>query len=313
MKFGKLKFYLYLPLILMHSPQSQAAESTSSLPPNWNASKPARLQLMPRWAPPPPPKHASERQDPPELAVPPTSIIGLTGGSPELLGLDFLYKPNRWFAGEFSLAPSWPFDITVEMPSDVVQSDKSNTLAAAYTAFDANFKAHWGPHAQLASRWFIFGGAWYIGGGMGYRQLSITGEAESSLRICTIAEAKKEPPCANDKAALQTRNHLRVEADVKITSVTAAAETGWLWLVGAHQHFGIGFNVGAFKAVKNTFNSSATAELVAPDGTSQEVSGALEELKLKAERDIADKAETELRPFTEKVLPIAHLGLYYAF
>ncbi len=237
--------------------------------------------------------------------------LGLSGSLPELLKLDLIYRLNPSVRLGLSASPGWPFDVTVEMPSDVIRSDKTNTLAAAYTAFDANFKATWGPHVSANAFWHPLGGSWFVMGGGGYRELRLKGSAASQLRICTVAEAIKEPPCGNDQASIQTRNRLEVSANLTLTSWMLAGATGWVWRPWSTWE--ISMALGATKAVSTRPKIDVNAEIVAPDGTPQEVSGSLLELKSKSEQDVAAKAQSELRKFTDMTLPVASIGLGYIF
>jgi hypothetical protein len=209
------------------------------------------------------------------------------------------------------MSPGIPFEITVEMPSDVIKSDKSNTLAAAYTAFDAKFDAAWGPHLGVGLAIRPLSGAWFIQSVVGYRQIGLRGEAESQLRVCTIAEAIKEPPCGNIQQALQTRNRLRVNADAKVNSTIFSASTGWNWKTG--DNWSILLDFGASKAISNTYKVDVEANIVDVDGVPQEVSGALAEMKTKAEKDVSEKAVTELETFSKALLPVLHFGIGYRF
>lgn len=288
---------------------NQAALS-QGLPPNWEAGGNSTLRMRPRTTMRTGSSSAAPgAEDPRESET--AWTLGATISSPELLKIDLRYFLNRTLHFNLSVAPGWPYDVTVEMPSDVIKSDKTNTLAAAYTAFDANFKATWGPHVSLGSFWHPFGGSWFVSTGGGYRELSLKGSASSQLRVCTISEAQKEPPCGNDQASLQTRNHLEVSAKARVTSIMAQASTGWLWRPG--EHWDVFAAVGATRAVSTKLKVNVTAEIVAPDGTPQELSGALHELKLKSEQDVAAKAETELGKFTDQTLPLAALGVAYRF
>ena len=237
--------------------------------------------------------------------------VGIATAFPELLKLDINYTINPDFQLSLTASPGWPYNITVEMPSDVIRSDKTNTLAAAYTAFDANFKATWGPHLSFLGYWHPLGGNWLLFGGPGYRQLKLSGSAAAQLRICTVAEAVKDPPCGNDQNSIQTRNRLEVSSNITMTSWTGSLGTGWVW--EPVNRWNISLLLGAMRAFSTKTSISVDASIIAPDGTPQEVSGALGELKVKAEQDVGAKSETELRKFADMTLPVASLGIAYNF
>ncbi len=307
-----LKFSFSL-LICCPSIALAASHTTGQgLPPHWQAGGKAKLKLMPR--------HAIEESKGQEQSGHQSKIrsgidknfsVGVALSTPELLRLDAKYQPSEYLSLRLSAGPGWPFKITVEMPSDVIQADKTKTLAAAYPAFNADFDATWGPHILATANVHPFAGAWFISFGGGFRQLTLKGAAESPLRICAVSEAAKEPPCANDQASLQTRNSLRVEAKAVLTSTLLQAGTGWQWQPG--DSWEILLAGGMVRPLKTTPRISANAEIVAPDGAPQEVSGSLAELKTKSETDLADKAEKELRNFADMTLPVLTLGLNYRF
>lgn len=285
---------------------------SSGLPPNWDAGGSGQLRSRPRLSMDTGTESVtSKKKDDIEDNPSNRWTIGIAVAVPELVRLDLRKQLTNTMDLYANIGPGWPFEITVEMPSDVIKSDQTNTLAAAYTAFDANFDATWGPHLNAGIAWHPLGGAWFVGASGGYRSLGLKGSAQSQLRICTIAEAAKEPPCANDQVALQTRNHLRVEVDARVESVMAAAQTGWAWQAG--EHFQILLGLGATRALRTTYKVKVNATIVDVDGTPQEVSGALSELKIKSEQDVAGKSKTELASFAEKTLPTASLGIGYAF
>ncbi|MCX6123442.1 MAG: hypothetical protein NTV34_01630 [Proteobacteria bacterium] len=284
------------------------AAQGNGLPPNWESGGTAKLKLMPRTSM-ESGVSAAEGRDFSQYNQ--DWSVGIATAFPELLKLDLNYNINPDFQLSLSASPGWPFNITVEMPSDVIRSDKTNTLAATYTAFDANFRATWGPHVSFLGYWRPLGGNWLLFGGPGYRLLKLSGSAAAQLRICTVAEAVKEPPCGNDQNSLQTRNRLEVSTNIAMTSLTGTLGTGWVW--EPVSQWNISLLVGAMRAFSTKTSVSVDASIIAPDGTPQEVSGALGELKVKAEQDVGAKSEVELRKFADLTLPVASLGLAYNF
>lgn len=311
----QLRLRIFLPLLTLFglsAPGFAASNSTSQgLPAHWQAGGKAKVKMMPRTTMESRPEYDEESDEELEKTSRRYKPFSLTVAlsTPELLRFDFKYQPSRYFSTRLAVGPGWPFKITVEMPSDVIQADKTKTLAAAYPAFNADFDATWGPHVLATANYHPFGGAWFLSFGGGYRQLTLQGSAEAALRVCTISEAAKEPPCGNDQAALQTRNRLRIEAKAVLTSTLLQAGTGWQWQPG--DRWEILLAVGAVRPLKTTPNISATADIVAPDGTPQEVSGSLAQLKTKSESDLSEKAERELRNFADMTLPVLTLGIGY--
>jgi hypothetical protein len=298
-------------------PSFAASNATSqSLPPHWQAGGRAKVKMMPRTTMEQRQDGDDQEEDEEQLKTPSkrsykSFSLSVALSTPELLRFDAKYQPSRYFSFRLAVGPGWPFKITVEMPSDVIQSDKTNTLAAAYPAFNADFDATWGPHLLATANVHPFGGAWFVSLGGGFRQLTLTGSAESALRVCTINEAAKDPPCGNDQASLQTRNRLRLDAKAVLTSTLIQFGSGWQWQPG--DRWEILLAGGAVRPIKTTPKISANAEIIAPDGTPQSVSGSLAELKTKAESDLSDKAEHELRNFADMTLPVITLGIGYRF
>lgn len=303
---------LLISQIGLYEVSTAAPKSTSDgLPAHWRAGGNAKIKMMPR-------RTMDERKESEDDERSQTQAgeqrfqpfsLSLALSTPELLRFDAKYQPSRYFSFRLSAGPGWPFKITVEMPSDVIQSDKSNTLAAAYPAFNADFEAIWGPHILLTGNYYPLGSSWFLSFGGGFRQLSIKGSAESALRVCTITEAAKEPPCGDNKSALETRNKLRIDANAILTSTLLQAGTGWQWQPG--DRWEILLALGAVRPIKTTANVTANAEIIDPDGTPQEVSGSLAELKAKSENDLSTKAETELSNFATMTLPVVTFGIGY--
>jgi len=131
------------------------------------------------------------------------------------------------------------------------------------------------------------------------------------LRICTVAEAAKEPPCGNDNAAITTRNKIAINADIKLLTTYARLTTGWIYNIAPAWAMNAEF--GLFAPVNTAESSDVSASIVAPDGTPEDLSGAIGELRAKSEDDLADKAESELRRATKSPLPVLALGISYRF
>lgn len=233
------------------------------------------------------------------------------GRFPELARLEYRYSLSSKFALFLGASGPIPIDVNVSMPSDVITSDRSKTLAVAYPAFDIKFKVAWGPHVFSGIAWHPLGGSWYTTWAAGYRSVVIKGETAAPLRVCSINEARKEPPCANDAAALQTRNKIALNADVKIQSVAGRFATGWIYSFSPK--LALLAELGVFAPISSTESTAITASILAPDGTPEEITGALADLRAKSQADLADKAATELDKVINKPLPVAGIGMGYRF
>jgi hypothetical protein len=238
-------------------------------------------------------------------------VIGVWGATPELMRLEYRYSTSSKLAFFLGLSGPMPIDVNVSMPSDVITSDRSKTLAVAYPAFDIKFKVTWGPHVYTGLAWHPLGGAWYTTWAAGFRSVGIKGETAAPLRVCSINEARKEPPCGNDAAAIQTRNKIALNADVSIQSFAGRLATGWIYSFSPKVAFMA--ELGIFAPITSRENTDITASILAPDGTPEELSGALSDLRSKSQTDLADKAEAELGKVINKPLPVAGIGLGYRF
>lgn len=237
--------------------------------------------------------------------------LGVWGALPELARLEYRYSISSKIAFYLGVSGPMPIDVNVSMPSDVITSDRSKTLAVAYPAFDIKFKVDWGPHIFSGVAWHPFGGSWYTTWSAGYRSVVIKGETSAPLRVCSINEARKEPPCGNDAAALQTRNKIALNADVRIQSIAGRVATGWIYSFSPK--IAILAEIGIFAPVTSKESTDISASILAPDGTPEELSGALADMRSKSQTDLADKAADELANVINKPLPVAGIGLGYRF
>ena len=254
---------------------------------------------------------AAEAEFQPVVSKSRRHTFSLFASTPELVRMDYRYSFSSHLA--LTIGASFPVPIAVEvaMPSDVIKADKTKSIAVAYPAFNINFKVDWGPHVHTGLIWHPFGGNWYNSFAAGVRSLRIKGKAASQLRVCSIAEAVKEPPCGNDSAAIKTRNSIALDADITLVSTVARVVTGWVYDVTSA--WAINLELGAFAPLNTKQTSKITAAIIAPDGTQEDVSGALGELRAKSEVDVADKAKTELGKVTNRPIPVLGLGIAYRF
>lgn len=322
----------------MLAPAASAfAQSDSELPPNWKAGGKATEGYLHQSnnrknkknkkkknndAPPAPeyqtdrlPDRKSETTTEAEFQ-PLTSksrrhTFSLFASTPELVRMDYRYSFSPHLA--LTIGASFPVPIAVEvaMPSDVIRADKTKSIAVAYPAFNINFKVDWGPHVHTGLIWHPFGGNWYNSFAAGVRSVRIKGQAASQLRVCSIAEAVKEPPCGNDSAAIKTRNSIALDADITLVSTVARVVTGWVYDVNSA--WAINLELGAFAPLSTKQTSKVAASIIAPDGTQEDVDGALGELRSKSEVDVTDKAKTELGKVTNRPIPVLGIGIGYRF
>ncbi len=295
---------------------SNIAQAEDDLPPSWKAGGQAKKDYYYRRKSgqgKPVLDEANFEPEPEDVVKKKTKrhAVSLWGALPELTRVEYRYSLSSHLAFFLGASGPMPIDVNVSMPSDVITSDRSKTLAVAYPAFDIKFKVDWGPHVLTGVVWHPFGGSWYTTWAAGVRSVIIKGETASPLRICSINEARKEPPCANDAAAIQTRNKIALKADVNILSVAGRLATGWMYSFSPKM--ALMFELGIFAPIFSKEETSITASIVAPDGTPEDLSGALADLRAKSQTDLADKAASELEKVTNKPLPVAGIGLGYRF
>lgn len=298
------------------------AESNSSLPPNWNAGGKATIERrggMGRDARPtnaPPSKQGQQitnteaefREVRPRFK---RQTLALSATLPEFVRIDYRYALSSHLALNLGVSGPMPVTVDVSMPSDIIKADTQKQLAVAYPAFDMHFNLTWGPHVFGGLLWHPFRGSWYTAFGGGVRYLRIAGDASSPLRICSIIEAANEPPCGNDAAAIQTRNEIALTADIQLLSYFGRVATGWGWEI-SDRVIAL-FEAGIMAPFSTSQKTSVKAQILAPDGTPEELSGALGELKGKSETDLEQKAIAELAKIANKPLPILGIGLGYRF
>lgn len=287
----------------------------ATLPPNWTSGGKAREELRPKRKP----KIPSETPKTDEADFQPDvsrvaakqHTLGLWAAIPELARAEYRFSISPHLALFLTASGPMPIDVNVSMPSDVIKADQQKGLAVAYPAFDIKFKVDWGPHVFAGAAWHPFGGGWYTSFAAGLRSLKIKGSASSPMRICSIIEAAKEPPCGNDSAAIQTRNSIALKANVSVLSVAARAATGWVFNISSN--WALLMEAGVFVPAKTTQTTGVTTDIVAPDGTPEDLSGALGELRSKSQSDLAEKAKAELGRVTSRTLPVLGIGIGYRF
>lgn len=314
---GRLHTSLYAVFFLLNANSAVFAKSNVQLPPSWTSGGSAtegRQHGMnpPSRKPAPPRRQMSDEAEFTENSIRPNRhMIGGIAALPELARAEYRYSVSPHLAFTLGISAPVPVKIDVSMPSDVIKADPQKGIAVAYPAFKINFKMDWGPHIHAGAIWHPFGGKWYTSFGAGVRSVRIRGEAASPLRVCSIIEAAKEPPCGNDSAAIQTRNQLSINADISLLSYTGRFATGWIFDLSPQ--WAVMTEAGIYSPFKTLAKTKVKAEIIAPDGTAEDVSGALGELRAKSQADIAQKATSELGRVTNRPLPVLAIGIGYRF
>ncbi len=299
-----------------------SAEPVAPLPPNWEAGGKASVERRgglstpsnARPAATSPQDRRSNAQEAEFRGERPQHkrhTLSLHSSLPEIARLDYRYALSSRLALNLGVSGPLPVTVDVSMPSDVIKADTQKGIAVAYPAFDIHFNVAWGPHIFAGVLWHPFGGSWYAAMGGGARMLQIKGQASAPLRICSIIEAAKEPPCGNDAAAIQTRNEIALVADIQLLSYVGRIATGWGWEI-SDKVIAL-FEAGVMAPLNTQQKATVSAQIKAPDGTPEDLSGALADLRGKSEKDLETKAIDELAKVTNKPLPVLGIGLGYRF
>lgn len=230
----------------------------------------------------------------------PRVALGVGLNVPELVPIESYFFFGRYFGLRLFYAPPIPFNIRVEMPSDVISTKKG--IAVANPDFEVRFKATYGAHYGAEALYFPLGGSFFLASGVSHRRMRLVGDAKSPVLVCSLIEAAKEPPCGDPNAAIRTRTELEVHAEAETTALLVRAAVGGFWHVGSWGYFMV--NAGATKPTKINRDVTVTTELDAGGEQDEEVKGALAQVKAEREADLKDKAIKEMRPVEEKILPI---------
>ena len=235
----------------------------------------------------------------------PRAALGVGLNVPELVPVEAWLFFGKYFAIRGFYAPQLPFNIRVEMPSDVISTKKG--VGVANPDFTINLKAHYGPHYGLEAMVFPFGGSFFIGGGAAHRTMRLVGSAKSSILICSLIEVAKEPPCPDPDARLHPDTKLQVAADARTTALLVRGAIGFFWDVSDWAYFTL--QAGATRPSQIRRRVKVTTGLDFPngDGADDDITGALALVKTEREAELERKAIKEMRPVDSKLLPI--LGL----
>jgi hypothetical protein len=234
----------------------------------------------------------------PELA------FGVGLGIPEIIPLEGYAFFGRHLAIRAFFTPSLPFNIRVEVPSDVISAKQG--LAVANPDFTAQFKGSYGATYGASLLYFPFGGSFFVGGGISQRRLKLAGDASAPVLVCSIIEAAKEPPCGDPSARIETKTRLALEADVSTTSLINTIETGWFARIGGSGYLTARFGFALPWGINRT--STINATLDGPSSTPDDISGALADIRTEKEAEMRKKVLQEIRPLDEKGLPIVAFG-----
>lgn len=235
----------------------------------------------------------------------PRAALGVGLNVPELLPFEGWLFFGRHVALRAFYTPELPFNIRIEMPSDVISTKKG--VGVANPEFTIRLKAYYGPHYGLEGLAFPFGGSFFVGGGAAYRAMRLVGSAKSAILVCSIFEVAKEPPCPDPAASLRPDTKLQLDADARTSAILLRGMLGWFWDVGDWGYLSL--QAGATRPTQIRRKVSVVATLDTPGSAEedQDITGALAQVKAEREAELERKAIKEMRPVDTKLLPI--LGL----
>jgi len=224
---------------------------------------------------------------------------------PEFVPIEAYMFFGKYFAIRGFYTPPLPFNIRVEMPSDILSTKKK--IGVANPDFTIKFKAVYGPQYGFEGLYFPTGKSFFVSGGGSFRQIELSGHTKSPLYVCSLQEVAKNPPCGDESKRLTTSTQIELAADTITTSLVARGAMGWMWDVGRVGYFTL--YGGYAKPFNIKKNASITANLDSPQTEDEALTGALEQFKAEKEAELRDKALSEIGPSTEKPLPI--LGISF--
>ena len=237
----------------------------------------------------------------------PRLAVGFGLHFPDLIPIEVLGSFGRYLALRGFYSPPVPFNIRVEMPTDVISTKKG--VGVANPDFTVRFKAHYGSSYGFESLAFPFGGSFFLGAGVSAQLVNLTGAASSPVLVCSVTEAAKEPPCGDKAARIETESKLKISADATMHTLLARLSLGWLWFIGDTGYLKI--NGGYIRPFQHTRGVRVDADIDSPTGSSSEVGGALAQIKLERQADLATKAKEGLGPIGKQPLP--SIGLTFGW
>jgi hypothetical protein len=234
----------------------------------------------------------------------PTFALGVGANLPEVLPFEGFVFFGKHFGLRLFYTPEIPFNIRVEMPSDVISTKKG--VGVANPDFTIRMKAVYGAHYGAEALVFPWGGSFFVAAGASHRAMRLSGSAKSPILVCSLIQAAQEPPCPDPEARIETATELELKADAHTSALLTRASLGWFWHVGGAGY--LSFVAGATKPTRIRSSVDVEANLDSPSSEDPDITGALAEVKTEREADLRDKALKEMRPVEEKVLPIIGLS-----
>ncbi len=296
-------------LLLTLSLAGSAAAYGDDLPPSWQTdagwqggdSGGSGSDDAPREAP----RRRTSKRQTSRPWYQPRLALGVGMALPELVPVEGYLMFGKYAALRLFYVPPLPFNIRIEMPSDVVASKTDQNIAVANPDVTIRLKATYGPSYGAEAMVFPFAGSFFLSTGVSHRRMRIVGDARSAILICSLTEAAKEPPCPDPEARLKTGTEIVVKADVETEALLMRGAMGWFWHVGSFGYLSL--TLGATRPTAIHSRATAQADLDGPSSNDPKYSESLQELKREREGDMQQKALKEMRPVEEKTLPI--LGL----
>lgn len=224
--------------------------------------------------------------------------FGLGVNLPDLVPFSFRYRQSRFWSLKVFLVPTIPFNIKVEMPEDRISS--KNGIVLSHPEYEVNFEANYGPQYGMELIINPFGGNFYLGAGLSFRKLAISGGISSPLSLSV----------QGSDSTISTNSIFSIDAAASTSQYVLRLSTGLHWNLFGGYFINIG--IGITKPYKANSSFSSTSAIINPRSPTQRISDALLEFKNQEDLKMKEKALEAMIPVEKLVLPIIGLeiGIY---
>ena len=223
--------------------------------------------------------------------------LGIGLSVPEIFPLEYDYRISKNLSWHSFLVFPIPFNIRVELPRDKISS--KDKVVIDQPELNIKLKAVYGPQFGTGIRWYPFDYGFYSRIGIAFRRLRLAGQVQSPI-IITI-----------DSVEITTQTELGIKVDAVTESLLSRFELGWRWSIGRNGY--LDWIIIGIALPTTTKNDVKVKTFVDAPGDNDSVDGALGILKDQKEKELKEKALSEMEPATSKILPIMGFVLGFKF